>query len=207
MTHLSIFQKAKPQRSYGFVRRLQESDSEKLADHWNRLDKHDRRERFNGGIADGVLEIYLSRLFSVGSIIAGYIENGEIRGVAELRPTLRGTSRMAELAFSIEAEWKRNGIGTRLMRILLRDAGASGYLQIIFTTNPENAAMKALARKFGARMHFGEGEIFGTIAVPSARNPGGRDAHPWVVGHWASVHRISAGFIQIILASLRTRHY
>lgn len=149
------------------------------------------------------LETYLADLFSPGSIIAGYIEDGDIRGVGELRPTLQGTPYDAELAFSIEAAWKRRGIGTRLMRVLIRDGGASGYARIGFETNSQNVAMKALARKFGAQLRFGEAETSGTIAIPRRQLQIVRPGHPWIDGLWTATDQISGGMRQMFFSGLR----
>jgi GNAT superfamily N-acetyltransferase len=185
------------------MRRLRKSDSDKVSAHWSRLERHDRHERFNGAVAGDFLEYYSAHLFSPGSIIAGYFENGEIRGVGELRPTGRGQSFDAELAFSVEAAWKRRGIGTRLMRMLMRDGGATGYARIGFETNSENVAMKALGRKFNARMRHGGGESCGVITIPEQQIQIVCAAHPWTEGLWEAAEQICAGISQIILSVLR----
>jgi ribosomal protein S18 acetylase RimI-like enzyme len=203
MTHVTKQSMAATKRLQGVVRHLRESDSGSLSAHWGRLDRNDLHERFNGSIAEDSLGAYLADLFSPGSIIAGYIEDGDIRGVGELRPTFQGMSYDAELAFSIETAWKRRGIGTRLMRVLIRDGGENGYTRIGFETNSHNVAMKALARKFGAQLRFGEGETSGTITIPRRQFQIVRPGHPWIDGLWTSTDQISGGMRQMILAGLR----
>lgn len=62
----------------------------------------------------------------------------------------RLASRQAcELALVVGDEWQGLGLGARLLRRLIDDAGAAGLQEMEADVLPENRAMLALARRFG----------------------------------------------------------
>jgi RimJ/RimL family protein N-acetyltransferase len=147
----------------GQIRQLRPSDLANFRDHLLRLDAESRRDRFNGVTDDIFVASYAARCFSEGATVIGYVENGEVRGAAELHERADLDPPTAEIAFSVEDQLQHKGIGSQLFRRLIGHALALGYEGLRVTTHPNNQAMKALARKFDARLTFEDGETVGSI--------------------------------------------
>jgi GNAT superfamily N-acetyltransferase len=146
----------------GYVRTLiQQEELPLLRDHLLRLDAASRHDRFNGFLDDSFIERYAARCAEDGTVIVAYIVDGMVRGAAELHPP-EGEA-LPEVAFSVEASARRQGVGTVLFRRLIAEARWKGYRCLRITTGADNHAMRALARKFGAHLAFRHGESTGTI--------------------------------------------
>lgn len=146
----------------GYVRTLiQQEELPLLRDHLLRLDAASRHDRFNGFLDDSFIERYAARCAEDGTVIVAYIVDGMVRGAAELHPP-EGEA-LPEVAFSVEASARRQGVGTVLFRRLIAEARWKGYKCLRITTGADNHAMRALARKFGAHLAFRHGESTGTI--------------------------------------------
>ncbi|HVY43815.1 MAG TPA: GNAT family N-acetyltransferase, partial [Hyphomicrobiaceae bacterium] len=63
----------------GIIRKLWPSESGKFRDHLLRLDKDSRRLRFAHGVADAFIEDYAARMNDMGSLVFGFIVDGEVR--------------------------------------------------------------------------------------------------------------------------------
>jgi hypothetical protein len=91
------------------------------------------------------------------------MENGMVRGAAELHPPDNTPECLPEIAFSVESCVRRRGVGSVLFRRLIAEARWKGYRRLRVTTGAQNHAMRALASKFGAHLVFHHGESTGTI--------------------------------------------
>src|SRR6202011_928085 len=100
-----------------------------------------------------------------GTIIIAYIEDGVVRGAAELHPPDQSPDLIPENAFSVEASVRRRGVGSILFKKLIAEARWKGYRSLRITTGAQNQAMRALARKFGAHLTFRHGESTGSIGL------------------------------------------
>jgi len=134
-----------------------------LRDHLLRLDSESRHDRFNGFLDDGFIERYAAKCADDGTIIVAYIEDGVVRGAAELHPPDQSPDALPEIAFSVEASVRRQGVGIILFKRLISEARWKGYQALRITTGAQNQAMRALANKFGAHLTFRHGESTGTI--------------------------------------------
>jgi GNAT superfamily N-acetyltransferase len=149
---------------FGYVRTLSQSEElPLLRDHLLRLDPESRHDRFNGFLDDSFIERYAEKCANDGTIIVAYMENGMVRGAAELHPPDDSTECLPEIAFSVEACVRRRGVGSVLFRRLISEARWKGYRTLRVTTGAQNHAMRALAGKFGADLVFRHGETSGTI--------------------------------------------
>jgi GNAT superfamily N-acetyltransferase len=149
---------------FGYVRTLSQSEElPLLRDHLLRLDSESRHDRFNGFLDDSFIERYAEKCANDGTIIVAYMENGMVRGAAELHPPDESTECLPEIAFSVEACVRRRGVGSLLFRRLISEARWKGYRTLRVTTGAQNHAMRALAGKFGAHLVFRHGESSGTI--------------------------------------------
>jgi GNAT superfamily N-acetyltransferase len=134
-----------------------------LRDHLLRLDPESRHDRFHGYLDDSFIERYAKRCADDGTVIVAYMENGIVRGAAELHPPEPSGDGLPEIAFSVEKCVRRQGVGSILFRRLISEARWKGYRTLRVTTGADNAAMRALASKFGAHLDFRHGESTGTI--------------------------------------------
>jgi len=137
----------------GYVRTLrQQEELPLLRDHLLRLDRESRHDRFHGFMDDDFIERYAAKCADDGTVIIAYIENGVVRGAAELHPPDQSPDSLPEIAFSVEACVRRQGVGSVLFRKLIAEARSKGYHFLRITTGAQNQAMRALANKFGAHL-------------------------------------------------------
>jgi GNAT superfamily N-acetyltransferase len=150
----------------GVVRTLlQQEELPLLREHLLRLDHESRHDRFHGFMDDSFVECYAEKCADDGTLIIAYLEDGVVRGAAELHPPETSPDLLPEIAFSVEASVRRQGVGSLLFRKLIEEARAKGYRFLRITTGAQNDAMRALANKFGAHLTFRYGESSGTIDV------------------------------------------
>ena len=156
----------------GNVRKLrQQEELPLLRDHLLRLDSGSRHDRFNGFMDDGFIERYAAKCADDGTVIIAYFENGVVRGAAELHPPDQSPDSLPEIAFSVEASVRRQGVGSILFRKLIAEARLKGYHSLRITTGAQNHAMRALANKFGAHLTFRHGESTGSIDLAQQPQP------------------------------------
>jgi GNAT superfamily N-acetyltransferase len=146
----------------GSVRTLTARELPLLREHLLRLDPESRHDRFNGYIDDGFIARYAAKCQTDGTIIMAYIEDGVVRGAAELHQSDLSNP-LPEIAFSVEAGVRRQGVGSILFTTLIAKAKSLGYDSLRITTGSQNQAMRALAHKFGAKLAFRRGESSGSI--------------------------------------------
>ena len=162
----------RPALAKGTVRILhQQEELALLRDHLLRLDADSRRDRFHGFLDDSFIESYAAKCADDGTIIIAYIEDGVVRGAAELHPPDQSPDAVPEIAFSVEARARRQGVGSILFRKLIAEARSRGYDFLRITTGAQNQAMRALANKFGAHLTFRHGESTGTIDLKKQPQP------------------------------------
>jgi RimJ/RimL family protein N-acetyltransferase len=153
-----------PRPGFGYVRTLsQQEELPLLRDHLLRLDPQSRHDRFNGFLDESFIERYAKKCADDGTVIVAYMENGMVRGAAELHPPEQSADDLPEIAFSVEKCVRRQGVGSILFRRLISEASWKGYRRLRVTTGAGNEAMRALASKFGAHLEFRQGESTGTI--------------------------------------------
>jgi GNAT superfamily N-acetyltransferase len=156
----------------GNVRTLcQQEELPLLRDHLLRLDPESRHDRFNGFMDDSFIERYAAKCADDGTVIIAYIEGGAVHGAAELHPPDQSQDSLPEIAFSVEACVRRQGVGSILFKKLIEEARAKGYRSLRITTGGQNQAMRALANKFGADLTFRQGESTGTIDLTQQPQP------------------------------------
>jgi GNAT superfamily N-acetyltransferase len=159
-------------RAKGSVRTLsQHEELPLLRDHLLRLDRTSRHDRFHGFMDDSFIERYAEKCANDGTVIIAYIEDGVVRGAAELHPPDQSPDSIPEIAFSVEASVRRQGVGIILFRKLISVARSKGYNNLRITTGAGNEPMKALANKFGAHLTFSHGESTGIIDLTRQDQP------------------------------------
>lgn len=166
----------------GVVRTLHRQEMPLLREHLLRLDSESRRDRFNGFADESFIERYADQSGTDGTTIIAYIEHGRVLAAAELHPPDGEPGSLPEIAFSVERQVRRKGLGSILFRELIAQAKLKGYDSLRITTGAQNDAMRSLANKFGANLTFRNGESSGEIDLreqpiaarrPSPVNPAG----------------------------------
>ena len=158
------------------IRRLWQPDKEAFRDHLLSLDPHSRHLRFGGGMADDFLVHYAENCFGKGDLIYGAFVDGKMVGAAELRSNQAiwserppfGRQIHAEVAFSVNAGYRRRGVGEKLFKRILRAATNHGVEAIEIICLPENIGMQNLAKKFDAHFAFEQNSLTGRLM---ARRP------------------------------------
>ena len=133
-------------------------------DHLLRLDAEARRRRFCEGVQDFHLALHSGAAVADGRVCLGYLEDGMIRGAAELLVSVG--EGLAEAAFSVEADWRKKGVGAQLMAAIIELARAQGVARFKVACLPENVAMQRLAARFDAELRCEGDNILGVIERP-----------------------------------------
>src|SRR5438874_11964449 len=95
-------------RARGSVRTLsQQKELPLLRDHLFRLDRTSRHDRFHGFMDDSFIERYAEKCANDGTLIIAYVEDGVVRGAAELHPPEQSPDALPEIAFSVETSVRR----------------------------------------------------------------------------------------------------
>ena len=149
-------------------RKLTLLDRPRLIEHLLRLDKDSLRMRFGATLSPEAILAHGERCFSFGCTLHGYFENGDLRGVSELRLEPMWFARSAEAAFSVEPASRNHGVATELFSRTLRTARNRGVRQLTISCLTWNKPMQALARKFKAQFHWEEGEVLGIVIADVA---------------------------------------
>lgn len=147
----------------GVIRRLDRQEMPLLREHLLRLDTESRHDRFNGFADEGFVERYADKCATDGTVVIAYLEDGKVLAAAELHPADGGNSPLPEVAFSVERQVRRKGLGSVLFRRLIEEGKRKGYASLRVTTGAQNEAMRSLANKFGANLTFRHGESTGEI--------------------------------------------
>jgi GNAT superfamily N-acetyltransferase len=155
------------------IRRLWRSDLEIFRDHLLRLDDTSRHMRFGGGVSDAFIKQYAEHCFGKGDLVFGAFFDHVLHGASELRsneaiwneqaPSDRHIH--AEAAFSVEAAYRKRGLGEQLFRRITEAARNHGVEVIEIVCLPENIAMRRLASKFKAEFAFDNNQLLGKLTV------------------------------------------
>src|SRR6516162_4167631 len=97
--------------------------------------------------------------------MAGAFDADRLIGVVEVFAARDG---VAEVAFAIDADWRRLGLGSALLEAATRWAQQAGVATLRMVISRNNWPMRQLAHKVGARLDFDLDEIFADIAVVKA---------------------------------------
>jgi GNAT superfamily N-acetyltransferase len=150
----------------GAIRKLWLGEAQDYRDHLLRLDAESRRNRFGLALADELVEAYVASPTWRGAVLHGFLVDGVLRGVAELKPFGAAFSTEAEAALSVEKPWQSHGVGSALLARTLLAARNRGIRQVHMACLADNARMQQLARKFAAQLSFDFGNVVGEVAAP-----------------------------------------
>jgi GNAT superfamily N-acetyltransferase len=142
------------------VRQLGAGDVRAIAQHLLVLGLPDRRSRFLGNLADAAVCDYARRLDPSRAILIGAFDAERLVGLAEAHPT--DTVGKVEVAVSIDAAFRRRGLGRRLVARALTLAFGHGAQSAEFNYAPDNRPFIFLLRAIGGR--FGPKLGYASIA-------------------------------------------
>jgi GNAT superfamily N-acetyltransferase len=173
----------------GVIRKLWIGEAPDYRDHLLRLDAESRRNRFGLALADELIEAYMASPTWRGAVLHGFLVDGVLRGVAELKPFGAAFPIEAEAAFSIEKPWQSHGVGSALLARTLLAARNRGIRQVHMACLADNSRMQQLARKFAAQLSFDFGNVVGEVAAP----------HPTLLSLFREVVADGHGFASAML--------
>jgi GNAT superfamily N-acetyltransferase len=150
----------------GRIRKLWVGESDQYLAHLQRLDEESRCSRFGGPVADDVVRAYVERMDGLRTVLHGFLVEGTLRGVAELRLLGAPFADSAEVALSIEKPWQSHGVGFALLERCLLTARNRGVKHLHMICLSDNRRMQQLARKFDAELSFGFGSVIGEVETP-----------------------------------------
>jgi GNAT superfamily N-acetyltransferase len=152
----------------GVIRKLWIGETDRYLAHLLRLDAESRHYRFGGVLTDDLICDYAAIAAPVGTVMHGFLVDGILRGVAELKPFGALFAGEAEVAFSIETPWQSHGVGSALLERTLLAARNRAIKLVHMTCLAHNARMQQLARKFAAELSFDFGSVVGEVEAPHA---------------------------------------
>ncbi len=147
-------------------RKLLPSELPQFRDHLLRLSPYDRHARFSGGVGPAYIEQYCRKFDWLTGILIGAFEDGQLRGVAELRWLEPGFGRRAEVAITVEEAHQDQGVGTELLRRTIVHARNRGLTSIVMLCLTDNGRVQSIIRKFEGDLAFAQGQVEADIAVP-----------------------------------------
>ncbi|MGF1562399.1 MAG: GNAT family N-acetyltransferase [Geminicoccaceae bacterium] len=150
------------------IRKLTMADASQFRDHLLRLDPESRISRFSGFIGDTGVITYADRFDWLRAYAVGCFFDGELRGVAELRPCSYGRDRVGEIALSVEAHWQGRGIGRELLDRLVLIARNRGFRILVMLCLPTNQRMRDLAKRHRGRFEADPGQVEACIVIDVA---------------------------------------
>ncbi len=137
------------------IRPLTVFEQNAVEDFYLALSPADRRRRFCCALGDATILNYVRGLdFAGNSILGAFDERAELIGLAEL---VHGAD-ASEMAFSVRADRRGQGIGTLLMQRLLVRARLCGVRHVFVMFLGDNAPMRRMAVRAEMRVHTSEGE-------------------------------------------------
>lgn len=156
----------------GITRQLGPRDKAALMGHFLRLNSEDRTMRFFSPVGDASINAYVEAINWARTVLIGHFAGARLVGLAEVIPTGPRWQRCAEVAVSVEPDWRRHGLGKRLLDRAMAAARAVGLRQLRLVILPDNHTMVRLARGLGGKMRSDSGVVTAQIALwPERKMP------------------------------------
>jgi GNAT superfamily N-acetyltransferase len=151
------------------IRQLVQAEEADMAALLQRLDVQARLDRFGHDPGDINLRAYSRASLATSPAVFGAFIDGRLTGVAEI--TRCAPESTAILAFAVDAEWRRKGIGCRLLLFALSWADLWGAARVQLQCTRTNWAVRQIAHKVKARINLTAGKFiaeFNTRPLTSA---------------------------------------
>lgn len=151
---------------FSLIRLLNASDKPLVLGHLLRLGQDCRRCRFGNEVSDKFLEEYVARFDPTNTEVAGYVHDGQLVGITEIRSLTTTWAHGAEVAFSVDAAHRGRGIGSALMVFALERARLRNLDRVFLICDQRNRPMQRVAEKSSAILEFMDGDCHAEIPVP-----------------------------------------
>jgi GNAT superfamily N-acetyltransferase len=129
------------------------------------LDRASRINRFGHPASDALVRAYAKEAVAGAAYVAGVFAAGRLIGVVEVFAI---RDRVAEVAFAVDADWRRQGLGSALLEAATCWAELAGVATLRMLISRNNWPMRQLAHKAGARLDFDLDEIRADVPVATA---------------------------------------
>lgn len=184
---------------YAAIVALQPADRARIEAHLLRLSAEDRSLRFAAGVVtDDTIRRYVAAMPFDRDLVMGLVsKRGQVIGLVHgCVFDLRG-QRHVEAAFSVDAEWRGHGFGTRLMQALVVRTEAEGGATLVATCAARNRPMRRIFEHAEMAMEREDDEVSARRDVAAALvrqansgRAGPEDVRPYQTG-WAGLPRLS----------------
>jgi len=129
------------------------------------LDRSSRINRFGHAASNARVRSYAKEAVARAAYMAGAFDAGRLIGVVE---AFAISDRVVEVAFAVDADWRRRGLGLALLEAATRWAEQAGIATLRMSISRNNWPMRQLAHKVGARLDFDLDEICADVSVATA---------------------------------------
>ena len=147
-------------------RHLTTDDRARVLAHLLRLNAQDRRMRFCQSFSDANVTDYVANIDFDKSVCFGLFDDGQnLVALAQSFAYDDGGVRMLEAAFSTDAAWRCQGLGTVLFRQVTDFAAEQRMDRVIAQCLAGNRPMRALLRAVGAVCAVDDGEVTGQLEI------------------------------------------
>lgn len=119
---------------------------EDIREHLLRLDAQDRHLRFGRAVSDEYLHRYADQLSAAVATIVGYLSDGRLCAMAELRAVADGDDAAGEVALSVDRRYRGEGLGSGLFAMTIGLAKARGFRRLRVHCSAANKPMCAIAQ-------------------------------------------------------------
>ncbi|HSA83164.1 MAG TPA: GNAT family N-acetyltransferase [Geminicoccaceae bacterium] len=150
----------------GTIRKLRVGERDKVRNHLLRLEGPDRQLRFGGHVNSARIAAYCAELDFSRALVLGYLVEGEVRAIGELKRLAGRWPRTAEIAISVERRFQGCGVGSKLLRGLIVAARNRLFQRLYMVCLIDNSRMTRLARRFDGRLKVDRGEVEARIEPP-----------------------------------------
>ena len=157
-----------PDPSRFAIRLLARSDLTEVASLLKRLEPQARLDRFGHEITDTALDAYAHQSLAASPAVFGALIDDRLSGIAEI--TRFSAEHAAVLAFVVDAERRRQGVGCRLLLAALTWTAERGLSSVQLQCARTNWAVRQIAQKANARVSLTAGQFLAQF------DPNGRSA-------------------------------
>lgn len=148
------------------LKRLTELNRKKILEHFLRLDINSRSSRFCSPMTDENIGIYVKKIDFKNGIFGVFNDNLDIIGVGECVFFKEKEKQTAEVAFTIEKDYQKNGLGNRLMKRVVQYANSRDVHELQMYCLRSNKAVLHLAKKYNLVPQYEGSEMSGVVTTP-----------------------------------------
>ena len=168
------------------VRLLAANDAARIEHHLLRLAPADRARRFPAGVrTDDAIRRHVAGIrFGVDATLAVVDEAGRVAAFAHGAVHRIGRWTRVEVAFSVDAEWRGNGLGSTLMAEACRFAESIGAYSVLGTCLAADLPMRRIFARAGMAMTLEDDRVYASrqLAVRRHASPRGIASPPLRAG-------------------------